>query len=345
MQQFEPASLGGSNTSSAKSSERFQRAQGLLAAALLIVVLTACSRQAEGPFVPADGSTPTPQPTLVSQSIPGDTSGTLPPLPTEDAGSESELDNSTLVIESPAPDETEQVAIFTLDPNAPPIFTLAASATWTPDPNGGLATEEVTATLSGDFITPGAPQGPVDLSGAGSTTGLDGTAEVGSGAGDLLPTPTNLIDFGDSETADVDEECIYVVQRGDSLFSISLDLEVSLDDLRAINPEVQDTDVIQIDQELIIPNCDEDFIPSTDEADSEIDAPEGDATMLPTPGGLPTATSAATTGRTHTVAAGETLFIIAQEYDVTIDAIVEANNLSNPNSLDVDQILIIPDSE
>jgi LysM repeat protein len=324
----------------------------LIVLIMLALATTACSRQADGPFEPVDGSTPTLQPTPISQSVNGTvvagsdfsgTGATLPPLPTEESGSDAGGD--ALTGDLSETEEADSVAVFTLDPNAPPIFTLVASATWTTSPNTGdpLATEDVTATLSGVFITPGAPIGPVDLSGSGGDA--LGTDEAGGGAGALLPTPTDLLDFGnddsDSNTADVDEECIYVVQRGDSLFSISLDLDVALDDLRAINPEVQDTDVIQVDQELIIPDCDPDVVASTAEVDEEDDTDS--ATALPTPSSNDDGSTG--TGRTHTVAAGETLFIIAREYDVTIDAIVEANSLANPNQLDIGQVLVIPDSE
>lgn len=47
----------------------------------------------------------------------------------------------------------------------------------------------------------------------------------------------------------------------------------------------------------------------------------------------------------HTVVAGETLFSIAQRYDVTVDAILEANNLTNPNFVTVNQRLVIPGDE
>ena len=44
----------------------------------------------------------------------------------------------------------------------------------------------------------------------------------------------------------------------------------------------------------------------------------------------------------HTVQAGETLFTIASQYGVTIDAITTANNLSNADQLAVGQQLRIP---
>jgi spore germination protein len=47
----------------------------------------------------------------------------------------------------------------------------------------------------------------------------------------------------------------------------------------------------------------------------------------------------------HTVAAGDTLVRIARQYNVTVQAIVSANNLQNPNVLAVGQQLVIPTPE
>ena len=44
----------------------------------------------------------------------------------------------------------------------------------------------------------------------------------------------------------------------------------------------------------------------------------------------------------HIVKAGETLTSIANQYGVTVDAIVQANNLTNPNAISIGQRLIIP---
>ncbi len=45
---------------------------------------------------------------------------------------------------------------------------------------------------------------------------------------------------------------------------------------------------------------------------------------------------------THTVQPGETLGSISQQYDVPLDDILAANGISNPNFLQVNQVLIIP---
>jgi peptidoglycan-N-acetylglucosamine deacetylase len=44
----------------------------------------------------------------------------------------------------------------------------------------------------------------------------------------------------------------------------------------------------------------------------------------------------------HTVASGETLYGIALRYGVTVNAIVQANDLANPDRLNLGQQLIIP---
>jgi len=46
--------------------------------------------------------------------------------------------------------------------------------------------------------------------------------------------------------------------------------------------------------------------------------------------------------RQHTVQANETLFSIAQEYEVSVQAIAQANNITDPNSIRVGQVLTIP---
>ncbi len=46
---------------------------------------------------------------------------------------------------------------------------------------------------------------------------------------------------------------------------------------------------------------------------------------------------------THTVAAGETLLAIALNYDVSMEKIIAANNMANPDDLAVGQQLIVPD--
>ena len=59
------------------------------------------------------------------------------------------------------------------------------------------------------------------------------------------------------------------------------------------------------------------------------------------PEDFPTAVPA----QTHTVQAGETLTAIAQRYNVTVQAIVAANNIPNPDRVAVGTVLIIPEGQ
>jgi LysM repeat protein len=65
-------------------------------------------------------------------------------------------------------------------------------------------------------------------------------------------------------------------------------------------------------------------------------------TFKPTP--EPTATAHATASpRVHVVAEGETLIEIAGRYGVTLDALIAANAIENPDVIQVGQRLVIPD--
>lgn len=45
---------------------------------------------------------------------------------------------------------------------------------------------------------------------------------------------------------------------------------------------------------------------------------------------------------TYTVQPGDTLFSIATKFNVTIDALMQANSISDPTSLQANQVLVIP---
>jgi len=58
---------------------------------------------------------------------------------------------------------------------------------------------------------------------------------------------------------------------------------------------------------------------------------------IPTPAPLPPAPRV-----THTIKSGDTLYAIAVKYGTTVQAISAANNISNPNLIQVGQVLVIP---
>jgi LysM repeat protein len=68
------------------------------------------------------------------------------------------------------------------------------------------------------------------------------------------------------------------------------------------------------------------------------------ATSTDTPTPLPPSPTATPTAEiiSHTVAKGENLLSIAQQYNTTVEAIVEANDIANPDLIFIGQVLIIP---
>ncbi len=105
----------------------------------------------------------------------------------------------------------------------------------------------------------------------------------------------------------------YVVQRGDTLFSIARRLGTDVATLRQLNNLTSDT--LAVGQVLKVPASASVLTPTP--------APPGQA-------------------REHIVQRGEYLATIAAKYGVTVNAIIQANALRNPNLLTPGQKLIIP---
>jgi LysM repeat protein len=103
----------------------------------------------------------------------------------------------------------------------------------------------------------------------------------------------------------------YVVQRGDTLATIAQKFGVSINDLIKAN-NITNPDTILVGQTLTIP---------TAEAVASTPAPAA---------------------RTYTVQPGDTLAKIAVRFGVTVQDLVKANDLTNPDTIRVGQVLRIP---
>jgi LysM repeat protein len=103
----------------------------------------------------------------------------------------------------------------------------------------------------------------------------------------------------------------HIVQPGENLFRISLRYGTTVDAIAKANNIVNPW-FIYVGQKLIIPG--------------------GGGGMPPSGPG----------GKTHVVQPGETLYSIAVRYNTTVQALVVANNLSNPNLIYVGQTLKVP---
>lgn len=64
------------------------------------------------------------------------------------------------------------------------------------------------------------------------------------------------------------------------------------------------------------------------------------ATPAPTP--LATAAPTPVPQQTYTVVAGDTLALIAQRFGTTVEALLAANDIDDPNTINVGQVLVIP---
>ena len=105
--------------------------------------------------------------------------------------------------------------------------------------------------------------------------------------------------------------CTYIVRAGDTLSTIALRYGTTTAALAQANG-LSNPNLIRTGQTLTIPNCSGPVQP-------------------PQPGGC----------FTYTVRAGDTLSTIAARYGTSVPAIVQANNLSNPNYIRIGQRLVI----
>jgi LysM repeat protein len=121
-----------------------------------------------------------------------------------------------------------------------------------------------------------------------------------------------------------------VVRPDDHLYSIAKQLNVTLDQLLAANPQLRShPDQLQIGDVLTVPNC---ATPTVEVTPS----------VLP-PGITPPPTS--TPGQlTYTIVAGDTLVGIARKFNTTVAKLEQVNDLNDNSILHIGQVLIIPSS-
>jgi len=84
--------------------------------------------------------------------------------------------------------------------------------------------------------------------------------------------------------------------------------------------------------------------PRRREADAP-SAPPATGASVVSPSPSPPATSTPEPPTTYTVQAGDTLSGIAQQYDISTEALVAANGLVDPDVLQIGQVLIIPEED
>lgn len=127
------------------------------------------------------------------------------------------------------------------------------------------------------------------------------------------PTPAATIPPAAEPTTTTGEGWIlYMVQSGDTLYSLAARYGTTVEAIMALNPTLSTPEQLQ--------------------AGTQIKLPQGEAGTTPIAGG----------GVEYIVQAGDDLGLIASKFGVSMDDIVRANGLENPDFIYVGQKLIIP---
>ncbi|MBT5774710.1 MAG: LysM peptidoglycan-binding domain-containing protein [Dehalococcoidia bacterium] len=114
---------------------------------------------------------------------------------------------------------------------------------------------------------------------------------------------------------------VYTIQSGDTLYQLALDWDTTVDEIAATNG-LTNVNYLFIGQELRIPRA-------------------GGGTA-PTLTASPPAGSGSTGGTTYTVEPGDSLWSIAWNFDTTVDALAEANGITDITLIGIGDTLIIP---
>ena len=248
---------------------------------------------------------------------------------------------ATLRAESPTPFitplSTGGFVAPTDNPNITPTPELPTNPppqeTPTTDISMAAATETAPVFVPTTTGDQGQPTVPVDNPTSGSvenpTEVVAPTSEPPTAPG-LLATPTALPTEG---------PCVHTVQPGEWMNKIAKQYNISLEDLKAANPSFSGRyDNLQPGDVLNIPNCNKQPAPQQPVSAPTNPAEQPTATMIP---GAIVPTPIPLTGRTYSVASGDTLGSIARKFGTTVQAIMEANGLTS-DALSVGQVLKIP---
>ena len=253
-----------------------------------------------------------------------------------------------------AEEPIQQVSGSEADPTDAPFtittpIAVVGDDTGSPDASaeGG---EDTVPTATSLYVTPEALPGQVEQPTVVVPTAVvvvPTIADASSTRVFILPTPTLTF----AEQLDPSDECVYSVLPGDTLFRLSIVYGTTVEEFFTVNG--LESDALSIGQLLLIPGCEpsappeptdepvaeaspapvEQAGPVLDESTEVIVTDEPGSPLPLLPDGL----------RIHVVSAGETLASIALRYDVSVEAILSANELEAGTQLSIGQELEIPD--
>jgi LysM repeat protein len=228
------------------------------------------------------------------------------------------------VISTPLASNTPSVPTFT---PAPEIGATKTQIIGGPPVN---TVESETSGVNGEEVTPPptfTPPPTVDL--ADATLPPAGFADTG-----ISPTPsltlTVTLEPGLPTPTPVapPDKCIYVIQAGDTLYSVAFELDIFPEDFYPVNPELAaNPNSLYIGQEIRIPDCISETATVDPNAPAVPVVPDASpATQAPPPSG---------SAQTYTVQSGDNLFRISLRFGITVEQLVAANpgTLVNQNTV------------
>lgn len=201
------------------------------------------------------------------------------------------------------------------------------------------AGEDPFQTLNGTETPAAGEEGAVD---GALATPTEATEEGASETGDTAAEDPADGEEEDTETAPALEtneagQRVYVVASGDTVGQIAVLYGVTIEDIAAANPNLANVNVLDVGQELVIPEAG--FAESGQAAAPVVEEgePAVEATAAPAAG--------STEEQTHIVRAGDTIYSIGLAYGFTVEELQEYNDLPNPDVLKIgDEIKIPPAS-
>ena len=129
----------------------------------------------------------------------------------------------------------------------------------------------------------------------------------------------------------------YKIVRGDTLGKIAKDNDVTVEFLAKVN-DIDNVDLIEVDQELLIPVKGQVDALKKKATKSVIGLGEGKFRVVNSDGVDGVYTK-------YVVVKGDTLGAIARDNDTTVELLAKVNDIDNVDLIEIDQVLYIPSKE